>query len=57
MQLLSDVKKLFSGKCSCHSKNLRCVADCGGYHGTECQNGVTSKLLVERQNDIQENIF
>ena len=51
-----------SGKqCSCHSNGLKYVADCGGCRETECQNGVTSELIVEGRNDMEDgfdnNIF
>ena len=55
-------KNPYSGKqCCCHSNDLNNVAVCRGCRGTECQNDVTSELLVEGQTDIEDrfdnNIF
>ena len=48
------LKNPCSGKqYSWHSNGLKCVAACGNYRGTECENGVTSELLAEEENDIK----
>lgn len=48
------LKNPCSGKqCSWHSNGLKCVAASGSSRGTECENGVTSELLAEEENDIK----
>ena len=58
MQLSSDDKNPCTEKqCSCHFNGLQCVAASRSCHGTECQNGVTSELLVYGQNDIEDRLY
>ena len=55
-------KNLYSWKqCSCRSSGIKCVAACGDYWGTECQNCGAVELFEEEENNIEDefdnNIF
>ena len=55
-------KNLCSWKqCSCRSSGIKCVAACGDYWGTECQNCGAVELFEEEENNIEDefdnNIF
>lgn len=62
MQQLVILKNPYVEKqCSYHSSDLIGLAACRGCRGTECENGITSEVLVELQNGIKDrfgdNIF